>query len=29
MLEVIELLFRIWMHHKPDHIGPEPWRPLS
>ncbi len=29
MLEMIELLIRIWMHHKtPEPIGPEPWRPL-
>ena len=29
MLELVELLLRIWKHHRsPEPIGPEPWRPL-
>ncbi len=29
MLDIVELLIRIWMHHRsPEPIGPEPWRPF-
>ncbi len=29
MLEIIELLIRIWMHHRsPEPIGPEHWKPF-
>jgi hypothetical protein len=29
MLDIFDLLIRIWMRHRnPEPIGPEPWRPL-